>query len=75
MRVRDDYESRGHNLVLNHGRAQCVLTRKGCAVARSRKCILRTLTVAFSELRLTGRENATHQKKIFDGGQRSRISS
>ena len=35
---------------------------KKCAVARSRKCILCTLPVAFSELRLTGREHATKKK-------------
>ena len=46
-------------------------TRK-CAVARSRKCILCTLTVAFSELRLTGRENATDQKK--KSGWRSEVA-
>ena len=39
-----------------------MLTRK-CAVARSRKCILCKPPVAFSELRLTGRENAINQKK------------
>ena len=40
MRVRDDYEKRGHTFILSHG-ARRVLTRK-CAVARSRKCTLCT---------------------------------
>ena len=42
-----------------------VLTRKKCAVARSKNCILCTPPVAFSELRLTGRDNATKQKQIW----------
>ena len=38
---------------------------KKCAVARSGKCVLRTLPIAFSELRLPRRENATHLPKKF----------
>ena len=45
---------------------------KKCAVARSRKCILCTHSVAFSELRLTGRENATNLKK--KSGWRSEVA-
>ena len=48
----------------------CVYDKK-CAVARSRKCILCTPPVAFSELRLTGRENAT---KIKHSGWRSEVA-
>ena len=62
-------------LYLEPRSAQCVLTRK-CAVARSRKCILCTPPVAFSELRLTGREKRNlSKKKKLDGGQILRVSS
>ena len=44
---------------------------KRCAVARSRKCILCT-PLAFSELRLTGRENATNLKD--NSGWRSDVT-
>ena len=40
-------------------------SREKVCCARSRKCILCTLPVAFSELRLAGRENATKKKKQF----------
>ena len=42
---------------------------KKCAVARSKMCML---PIAFSELRLTGRENATNQTKI--SGWRSEVA-
>ena len=53
--------------------AVCAYEKK--CVARSRKCILCTSPVAFSELRLPGRENATNFWKNLDGGHRSRILS
>ena len=42
------------------GATECAVCphEKKCAVAHSRKCILCAPPVAFSELRLTGRENA-----------------
>ena len=46
--------------------------REKCAVARSKKCILCTPPVAFSELRLTGHENATNLLK--NSGWRSEVA-
>ena len=49
-----------------------MLTRESVLCTLSRKCLLCTHPVAFSELRLTGRENATKKKKkttIWMAGQ------
>ena len=52
----------------------CAHERK-CGVARSRKYILCTPPVAFRELRLAGRENATKKQIKLDGGQILRVLS
>ena len=45
---------------------------KKCAAARCRKCILCTPSVAFTELRLNGRENASNKKN--NSGWRSEVT-
>ena len=45
------------------GRCAVCAHEKKCAVALSKMCILCIPPVAFSELRLTGREYETSQKK------------
>ena len=70
MRVRDDYEWRGHNFILSHG-VRSVLTKKNVLWHAPRN----VFCVRFGELRLTRLANVTNLKKDLDDCQRSRILS
>ena len=74
MRVRDGYEWCGHNFISSHGVPSVCSREKVCCDTLQEVYSVYT-SVAFSDLRLTGRKNATILEKNLDGDQRSRISS